>query len=296
MYDIIIVGMGISGITAGIYAKRRKMKVLMLDKSNPGGLLNNIDTISNYPGLLNISGPDFSNTLKSQIESLNIEYKKEEVISLELNKIIKIVKTNKHSYKSKKVILALGRKPKYLGLDNEQEYLGKGISTSALKDHKYYQNKTIAVVGSGNSALQETLYLSTIAKKIYLLNRSNTFKAEEELINQIKNNSKVNILYNVTLKKINSINNKINNIILNNNTSLDVEGIFIYIGYRPSTELLNNYPILDKDGYIKVNEDLETPIKNVYAIGDCINKRVFQLVTASSDGAIVILKMKKISH
>ncbi len=292
MYDIIIVGMGISGITAAIFAKRRNMKVLLLDKKYPGGLLNNIDTISNYPGLIAISGPDFAQILLKQIQALDIEYKLEEVISLDLKKEIKIVKTKSKEYQAKKVILALGRKPKYLGLDNELDYLGRGVATSALKEAKSYQDKVIAVVGTGNSALQETLYLTKYAKKIYLLNRRDAFRGEEKLVDEVKKNEKIEIIYNVTLKKINEENKKINSIKLSNEQNIKVEGIFVYIGYRPDTNLVKEYKILDSNNYIKVDYNYETSIKDVYAIGDCIPKDVFLLITAASDGAKVIYRMK----
>ena len=190
MYDIIIIGMGISGITAGIYAKRSNKKVLIIDKGMPGGILNNIDKISNYPGLIDISGPDFAVNLL------------EEVISLELDKDIKIVKTTNQEYKAKKIILAMGRKPKFLGLDNEQELLGHGLSTCAMCDGAFFKDKTIVVVGTGNSALQEALYLANIVDKIYLINRRDGFRGEEMLVENIKDNPKIEVIYNANIKEL----------------------------------------------------------------------------------------------
>ena len=291
MYDIIIIGMGISGITAAIYAKRSNKKVLIIDKGMPGGLLNSIDKISNYPGLIDITGPDFAQKLLEQVESFDIPYVLEEVVNLDLDKEEKIIKTTNNEYKSKKVILAMGRKPKYLGLDNEKDLLGHGLSTCAMCDAFFYKNKDIAVVGTGNSALQETLYLSNIANKIYLINRRDGFRGEEMLVEEVKNNSKIEIIYNANIKNMNEVDGKLKSITLDNGNSIDVSGVFIYIGYRPATEIVDK-KILDENGYVIVNENLETPIKNVYAIGDVIKKDVYQLVTATSDGARVIYNMK----
>lgn len=291
MYDIIIIGMGISGITAAIYAKRSNKKVLIIDKGMPGGLLNSIDKISNYPGLIDITGPDFAQKLLEQVESFDIPYVLEEVVNLDLDMEEKIIKTTNNEYKSKKVILAMGRKPKYLGLDNEKDLLGHGLSTCAMCDAFFYKDKDIAVVGTGNSALQETMYLSNIANKIYLINRRDGFRGEEMLVEEVKNNPKVEIIYNANIKNMNEVDGKLKSITLDNGNSIDVSGVFIYIGYRPATEIVDK-KILDENGYVIVNENLETPIKNVYAIGDVIKKDVYQLVTATSDGARVIYDMK----
>ncbi|MFR5856381.1 MAG: NAD(P)/FAD-dependent oxidoreductase [Bacilli bacterium] len=291
MYDIIIIGMGISGITAGIYAKRSNKKVLLIDKGMPGGLLNNIDMISNYPGLINIKGMDFASTLFEQIKSLDIPYVLEEVINLDLTSEEKKVITTSNEYTAKKIILAMGRKPKYLGLDNERDLLGHGLSTCAMCDAFFYKDKDIAVVGSGTSALQESLYLSKIVNKIYLLNRNDSFKGEEMYINEVKSNPKIEIIYNVNIKSFQEKDNKLESITLDNEKILKVAGVFIYIGYRPATDFVNK-EILDDEGYVLVDDKFETSIKNVYAIGDIIKKDVYQLVTAASDGARVINNMK----
>lgn len=291
MYDIIIIGMGISGITAGIYAKRSNKKVLLIDKGMPGGLLNNIDKVSNYPGVPEITGPDFAEILEKQVKSLDISYVLEEVKSLELNEETKKVITDKNAYEAKRVVLAMGRKPKYLGLDNEKSLLGKGLSTCAVCDAFFYKNEDIAIVGTGNSALQEALYLANIVGHIYLINRRDGFRGEEMLVENIKKNPKIEIIYNANIKSMNEENNKLESITLDNGTTLNVKGVFIYVGYRPATEFVPK-EILDENGYVKVNEKLETEINGVYAIGDIINKDTYQLVTAAADGARVIINMK----
>ena len=291
MYDIIIIGMGISGITAGIYAKRSNKKVLLIDKGMPGGLLNNIDKVSNYPGVPEITGPDFAEILEKQVEHLDIPYVLEEVKSLELNEETKKVITENNTYEAKRVILAMGRKPKYLGLDNEKSLLGKGLSTCAVCDAFFYKNENIAIVGTGNSALQEALYLANIVGHIYIINRRDDFRGEEILVENIKKNPKIEIIYNANIESMNEENNKLSSITLDNGTILNVKGVFIYVGYRPATEFVPK-EILDENGYVKVNEKLETEINGVYAIGDIINKDTYQLVTAAADGARVITNMK----
>ena len=292
MYDIIIIGMGISGITAGIYAKRSNKKILLIDKGMVGGLLNNIDKVSNYPGLINIEGPEFAAILERQIKELNIPFTFEEVKSLDLDGKVKKVITDKNIYEAKKVILAMGRKPKFLGLDNEKDLLGKGLSTCAMCDAFFYKDKDIAVVGTGNSALEESLYLSNIVNHIYLINRRDGFRGEASLVEQVKNNSKIEIIYNSNIKKVNTKDEKISSITLDNGTSIDVTGVFIYVGYKPATEFVPNI-ILDDEGDVKENEKLETKINGVYAAGDVIKKDTYQLITAASDGARVITNMKQ---
>ena len=291
MYDIIIIGMGISGITAGIYAKRSNKKILLIDKGMPGGLLNNIDKVSNYPGVPEITGPDFAEILEKQVKFLDIPYVLEEVKSLELNEEIKKVITDKNTYEAKRVVLAMGRKPKYLGLDNEKSLLGKGLSTCAVCDAFFYKNEDIAIVGTGNSALQEALYLANIVSHVYLINRRDGFRGEEMLVENIKKNPKIEIIYNANIKSMNEENNKLASITLDNGITLNVKGVFIYVGYKPATEFIPK-EILEENGYVKVNEKFETEIKGVYAIGDIINKDTYQLVTAASDGARVITNMK----
>ena len=291
MYDIIIIGMGISGITAGIYAKRSNKKVLLIDKGMPGGLLNNIDKVSNYPGVPEITGSDLAEILEKQVEHLDIPYVLEEVKSLELNEETKKVITENNTYEAKRVILAMGRKPKYLGLDNEKSLLGKGLSTCAVCDAFFYKNENIAIVGTGNSALQEALYLANIVGHIYIINRRDDFRGEEILVENIKKNPKIEIIYNANIESMNEENNKLSSITLDNGTTLNVKGVFIYVGYRPVTDFIPK-EILDENGYVKVNEKLETEINGVYAIGDIINKDTYQLVTAAADGARVITNMK----
>lgn len=293
MYDVIIVGMGIGGITAGIYAKRANLNVLLLDKSAPGGLLNNIDLISNYPGFIDIKGPDLANYLFNQVKSMEIPYKLEEVTNIKINDNTKVVTTNKETYEAKNVILATGTYPKYLGLDNEKELLGRGLSTCALCDGTFYKDKVIAVVGNGNSALQESLYLAKLAKKVYLLNRKDSFKGEEYLQDKVKKTENIEIKYNVSISKYNETNNKIESIELSNNEALEVSGVFIYIGYKANSDLVKDLDITNEEGSIITDGNCETKIKGLYAVGDVNDKGIYQLITAANDGVLAVMNITK---
>lgn len=293
MFDVIIVGMGMAGITAGIYAKRAGLNVLMFEKGAPGGILQNIALIKNYPGYKEISGVDLAMQLFSQVNELKIPFKNEEVIKVDLDGEIKKVYTKIGEYEAKNVILATGRKPKYLGLDNEQEFLGRGVSTCATCDGFLYQGADVAVVGSGNSALSESLYLSNLANKVYLLHRGMEFKGEEELVNKVKAKANIEIINGVNIQKINEENGKINSVNLDNGQLINVTGVFIYIGYKPDTEIVQDYNITNINGDILVDEVCRTDIDGVYAIGDCIKKGVYQLVTAAAEGAIAISDIEK---
>ena len=294
MYDLIVIGMGIGGITAGIYAKRGNLNVLLLDREAPGGMLNKIEKISNYPGLINVRGVDFSQKLFDQVKDLEIPYKFEEVIELRIEDDVKKVITNRGEYLCNSVIIATGTKPKFLGLDNEKDLLGRGISTCATCDGAFYKGKDVAVVGSGNSALQESLYLSNICNKVYILNRKNGFKGEDILIDKVKNTPNIEIICEVNIKEYNEVDGKIESIVLDNGTKLDVSGVFIYIGYRPNSDMFKNLNITNMEGHIIVDENFETDIEGVFAIGDVVKKDIYQLITASSDAIHAVSNISKI--
>ena len=293
MYDLIVIGMGIGGITAGIYAKRGNLNVLLLDSGMPGGMLNNIEQISNYPGLLNVKGSDFAEKLFSQVKDLEIPYKLESVKEIKVLEDKKVVVTNKGEYESQNIIIATGTKPKYLGLDNEKDLLGRGISTCATCDGAFYKDKVVAVVGSGSSALQESLYLAKIVKKIYLLNRKDVFKGEKILEKKVKSKENIEIICNVNIKEYHEKEGKIEKITLDNGQELEVDGIFIYIGYKPNTEIFKDLNILDDQGYVMVDDKYQTNIPGIYAIGDVIKKDIYQLITAASEGATAAINISE---
>ena len=296
MYDLIIIGMGIGGITAGIYAKRAGLNVLMFEKGAPGGMLQKIDKIENYPGFSEISGPDLAMDLFNQVKKVGVPFKFEEVLDVEVTDEVKKIITKNEIYEAKNVIVATGRTPKYLGLDNEKDYLGRGLSTCASCDGNFYKGEDVAVVGSGNSALQESLYLSKIVNKVYLLHRGINFKGDEALVDKVKNTPNIEIIDGVSVKKINEESGKINSVTLSNENTINVKGVFIYIGYKPDTDMFKKLDITNINGDIIVGENFETEIDGLYAIGDCAKKGVYQLVTAASDGCIAVSDIEKIRN
>ena len=284
MYDVIIVGMGISGITAGIYLKRANKDIMMFDGKMPGGLLNEISSISNYPGYINISGSELAENLFNQINVLNIPYKLESIKDVRKVDDYFEAETSNGVYKAKNVIIACGRTPRKLGLPNEDKLLGHGISTCALCDGFFYRGKDIAVVGSGDSALQEALYLSNIVNKIYLIVRRNEMRGSKSLQEAIINKNNVEILYESTIKEINEMNGQVDSIVLNDDRLIDVNGVFIYIGFVPNNDIIKKFDILDENGYVK---NIITDVKGLYAVGDIVKKDVNQLVVAANDGVLV---------
>lgn len=291
-YDVVIIGAGIAGITSAIYLKRANLDVLLIDKDAPGGQLNKISVIENYPGYLNISGPELSEKLFEQINNLNIEYRYGNALEIVDDNNEKIVKTDQETIKTKTIILALGRTPNKLKIENEEKLLNKGISYCALCDGPLFKNKEVAVIGSGNSAVEESIYLSNICKKVTVIIRSNNFKAEETLIKQLKNKENIEIKTNSVVNTIIEKDNKLKAIKLNNEEILNIEGLFIYIGSTPNIKFIEKLNLKTEQNFIKVDKNMETSISGIYAIGDVIKKDVYQLTTATSDATIAAISIK----
>ncbi len=293
MYDVIIIGMGIGGITAGIYAKQANMKMLMFEGRMPGGILNNINVIENYPALPQVKGMDFAANLLKQVTDMEMEYKNEAVLKIEIKKDKKIVHADSGIYETKNIIMATGRKPRFLGLENEKDLLGKGLSTCALCDGSFYKGKNIAVVGGGNSALQEAIYLSKVVNKIYLLVRKDTFRGNKRLSNEVLKNDKIEVKFNTEIKQINEIDGVVKDVTLNNGETIDAVGVFIYAGFTPDSDLVKDLGITNESGYIVVDHNCETKIEGLYAVGDIISKELYQLITAANEGAVAITHITK---
>ncbi len=302
MYDLIIIGAGAGGLTAAIYAKEANKSVLILEKMGAGGQIQNINEITNYPGFKKISGFELSENMRQQAVSLGAEIKREEVISVDFSKSIKKVKTHKNEYECKNLIIATGAYAKPLDLSNEREYLGKGLSYCATCDGNFFKNKTVAVVGGGNTSFDDCLYLYNLANKIYLIHRRDTFTANDKFKNKLDvliqdDSNKIEILKNTIVTKLLG-EEKLNGIEIlnkeNNETkTLNIDGIFVAIGRKPDTEFLVGQVLLDEKGFIITNENMETNVKGVYAIGDVRNTPLRQIVTACSDGAIAVSSIIK---
>ena len=281
-YDVVIIGSGVSGMTAGIYLKRGGINTLIIEGDTPGGQLNRASSIKNYPGFKEIDGPTLAYSIYEQLNSYNIDYLYEKVTEVNLDD--KIITTQNNEIAYDYLIIATGRVPRKLNLDNEEKLIGHGISYCALCDGNLYKDKEIIIVGGGNSALQEAIHLSKICKKVTIIHRRDTFKAEREVIDDLSNYANINIIYNANVIRYNIMNDKLYSVTLDNNEEIKIDGIFISIGYDPATDIFN----LDKDnGYIIVGKNYETSIKDVYACGDVIKKDTYQLTTSAGEATVV---------
>ena len=293
MYDIIIIGAGPSGMSAALYALRANKKVLLLEKECFGGQIINASNIENYPALPNVSGYDFATNLYNQIKSLGVILKYEEVLEVTDKKE---VITTKDTYKGKNIIIATGLKKRKLNLENEDKLLGSGISYCATCDGNFYKNKNVAVVGGGNTALEDALYLSNIASKVYLIHRRDNFRGEKKLISEVKEKNNIELILNSNITKIIGEDN-LNSIEItdnrNNISKLEIDGLFIAIGNIPDNNRFKNIIDLDENGYIIANANLKTKTDNIYVAGDTRVKSLRQLVTATSDGAIAVTEITK---
>lgn len=281
-YKVIIIGAGISGMSCAIYLKRAGISTLIIENNVPGGQLNKATTIENYPGYESITGVDLASNIFSQVSSYDVPILFDEIMDIDYDKKIVTVSDTKYSYKY--LVFATGRREKVLGIENENKYIGQGISLCATCDGALYKNQDVIVVGGGSSAVSEALYLANICRRVYLIYRKSELRAEEVLKDRIKNAFNVEVIYNSNVSKYLEVDNKLEGVILDDGSEVKASCIFLAIGYVPNSELFigdkeNNYIIVDKNGM--------TSIEDVYACGDVILKDVYQLVTASSEGVVV---------
>lgn len=288
MYDILIIGAGPAGLSAAIYAGRSNKKVLVLEASAYGGQITKTLKIDNYPAAPHISGVDFAKQLYEQAQESGAEFKFERA-----TKVVKLdghykVTTNESEYQTKTIILATGRANRKLNLDNEADLLGRGISYCATCDGNFYKNKIVGVVGGGNTALYEALYLSDLAKKVYLIHRRHEFRGGEDLLNKVRAKANIELITDSTVTK--AITNEaglLDNIELNNGErTIELAGLFVAIGFLPETEIFEGLLDLTDDGYVKSQENCHTNMPGIFVAGDSRTKELRQLVTATADGAV----------
>ncbi len=291
VYDLIIVGLGPAGAGAAIYAKRSGLNVLCLEAEAPGGLLNRINTVDNYLGFPHTTGPELAALLFEQIRKLEIPFKIKKVTWIEGGETKKVHCDNE-VFESKYVIIASGRKARKLGLKNEANLVNKGISYCAICDAALYKGKDVAVVGGGNSAIEEAIYIAKLVNKVYLIHRRDEFRADEKLVEELKKLPNVEILYNSNVTELIGTE-KLEGIIVNGERKLDVACLFTYVGYEPQGDFLSDLEITDEKGYILVDDNYQTKEDGIYAVGDAILKKVYQIVTAASEGAVAALEVVK---
>lgn len=280
-YKVVIIGSGIAGMTSSIYLKRGGIEPLIIENSVPGGTLNIIPSIENYPGYEKVSGPDLAINMYNQVNDLKIPILSRNIKEIDLeNKII----DNEISFDY--LIIATGRRHRLLNLEGEDKLLGRGLSTCALCDGNFYKDKEVVVIGGGASALTESLYLSNICKKVTIIYRKDKFNCEDYLINKVLNTKNIEVIYNANVISYITKDGILTSVLLDNKKKVKTSGVFLSIGSTPNSEMFD----VDKDnGYIITSNNYETNISNVYAIGDVIKKDYYQLINASYEGMIVAL-------
>ena len=279
-HDVVIIGSGIAGMTAGIYLKRNNINCLIIENDAPGGQLNRSNTIENYPGYVSIDGPSLAYNIYNQVNKLEIEYLFDDIINIDYDN--NIIKTNNKEVKYKYLIIATGRSPKKLDILNKYE--GNGVSYCAICDGNLYKNKDVLVVGGGNSAFEEAMYLSNICNSVTIMHRNDNLRADSHSIDKVSNKENIEIILN---EEINNIFEE-DKFIINN--KFKVDGIFVCIGYIPNSNIFN---IKKENDYIVVDSHYRTNISNVYAVGDVIKKEVYQLTTATNDATIASIDIIK---
>ena len=288
MTDIIIIGAGIAGLTAAVYALRSGKSVLVFEKKSYGGQISQSHAVENYPGFSKISGAELSMKLHAQAKDFGCEFKNENVTKVIDGEIKKVV-TNKGEYEARGIIFAMGAEPRKSGLDNEQSLIGRGLSYCAVCDGNFFRGRETMVVGGGSTAVQDALYLSDICKKVYLVHRRDALRAEESLVNKLKEKDNVEfVLDSVLVSAVASPILKsvtVKNVKTDEEREIAVNGLFLAIGQVPATKDFADVLALDEYGYVKAGEDCKVS-EGIYIAGDCRKKPVRQLTTAAADGTV----------
>lgn len=293
MFDLIIVGAGTAGLSAAIYGVRAGKSVLVLEGAAYGGQIINTPEIENYPGIKKISGFEFATNLYNQAKELGAEIRFEKVLSVQEKNGHKIVVTKDKEYEAKAVILATGAKNRNLGIEKEQELVGKGVSYCATCDGMFYRGKVVAVNGGGNTAVEDATFLSEYVEKVYVIHRRDSFRADKAEVDRLVAKKNVELVLNSTIKALESDASGLTGILVvdkdGKERRIQVDGLFVAIGQAPDNEVFRNEVDLDGKGYISAGEDCSTKTEGIFTAGDCRTKAVRQLATAASDGAVAAL-------
>lgn len=290
MYDIIIVGAGTAGLSAAIYGVRSGKSVLVLEAKSYGGQIINSPEVENYPGIKHISGFEFATNLYEQVKGLGADVVFERVVEITDCNDFKVVVTDDNKYESKAVILATGAENRPLGVDREEEMVGAGVSYCATCDGVFYRGRDVAVIGGGNTALEDAMFLSNYCSKVYLVHRRDSFRGEEKQLEILKAKGNIEFILNSTVIQLNGTENvesiTVKNKITEEENDIPVSGVFVAIGQMPKNEIFSELIEIDKKGYIVAAEECKTNVSGIFTAGDCRTKNVRQLATAASDGAI----------
>ncbi|MCI8326847.1 MAG: thioredoxin-disulfide reductase [Lachnospiraceae bacterium] len=297
LYDVIIIGSGPAGLSAAIYAKRAKLETLVLEKAPmSGGQILNTYEVDNYPGIPGIGGFDLGTKFRTHADTMECEFVTAEVQKIEERERKKIVVTDTGNFETKTVIIASGASYKKLGVPGEEEFLGMGVSYCATCDGAFFRDKITAVVGGGDVALEDALFLSRVCEKVYLIHRRDEFRGAKILQERVQETENIEILWDTVVEQIRG-GDQVENILVYNKKEeskkeLTVNGIFIAVGISPNTEVFQGIVAMDEGGYIIAGEDGVTDIPGIFAAGDLRTKQLRQVVTAASDGANAVTSLE----
>ena len=291
MFDVTIIGAGPAGLTSALYTSRAGLNTLVLEKAAPGGKVFLTDEVENYPGFKKIKGRELANQMKESSLAFGANYQYGDVEEVtELDNGNYLVKTNMDEYETRSVIVATGMVNKELGIPGEVEFQGRGVSYCAICDGNFFKGQDVAVIGGGNSALEEALYLADICKSVTLIHRRDEFRAERYIVDKVLKKENINIIYDtvgVEVKGEEVVNGLVvENVKTKEQQTLDIKAVFIYIGFIPMTGYFDNLNITDENHNIKVDPNMRTDKPRIYGAGDVINKELRQITTAVNDGSI----------
>lgn len=291
-YDVVVIGAGPGGMTAALYAARANLNVAMLDRGIYGGQMNNTDDIENYPGFTTIKGPELGDKMYQGTVKAGVNFVYGDVQNVTVDdQQMKHIQTDSDELVASAVIIATGSNNRKLGVPGEEKFSGKGVSYCAVCDGSFFKGKNVTVVGGGDSAISEGLYLANVTDGVNVIHRRDQLRAQKVLQNRAFDNDKIDFTWNTSVTEILGDENHVTGVKIHNNqvgddTTLDTDGVFVYVGNFPNSQIFNNLNITDQAGWIITNDQMETTIPGIYAIGDVRQKQLRQITTAVGDGGI----------
>ncbi|WP_426393316.1 thioredoxin-disulfide reductase [Mammaliicoccus sciuri] len=290
-YDVIIVGAGPAGMTAAVYASRANLSTVMIERGMPGGQMANTEDVENFPGFDLITGPDLSTKMFTHAQKFGAKYEYGDIKEIEDKGSYKVVNMGDKTLTARAIIIATGAEYKKIGVPGEQELGGRGVSYCAVCDGAFFKGKNLYVIGGGDSAVEEGIFLTKFADKVTIVHRRDELRAQKIIQDRAFKNDKIDFIWNTTLKTINEKDGKVGSVTLvstedGSESEHQADGVFIYIGMKPLTKPFESLSILNENGYIETNDEMETKVPGVYAAGDVREKTLRQIVTATGDGSI----------